>query len=286
MVRVAILADIHGNLPAYEAVRRDIAAVAPDIVVVDGDIINRGPQSKECLAAVRAEGWPVVFGNHEEYILKFESGDLPDEFFSDLWLPTRRVWEELSVEEIAYLRTLPLSWRVDVPTLPAIRIVHGSPRALTDGLGPYTPEADLQAIARAVDELVLVGAHTHRPFDRQVGHTRLMNCGAVGVPFNGDPRAQYLVLTGQGGRWQADFRCIDYDRRPVYEAWAQTDVLQRSVVGRIFQLEIETAHFHLGRYFYFCDEHGFEKNDPKAYNQYRACLAQNPAWPRSNGANG
>ena len=70
MTRIVILADIHGNLPAFEAVQQDIATLAPDLVIINGDMINRGPQSLECLRASRATGWDVVYGNHAEYAVK------------------------------------------------------------------------------------------------------------------------------------------------------------------------------------------------------------------------
>jgi hypothetical protein len=103
-------------------------------VVVNGDIVNRGPQSTACLQTIRALGWPVVFGNHEEYALMRVDGDVPDRWLNDFWSPFQHVADELSADEIAYMRALPWQHVVQVPGLPAIRIVHGSMRALNDGM--------------------------------------------------------------------------------------------------------------------------------------------------------
>lgn len=270
MARVAILADIHGNLPALEAVMADLARLAPDQVIVNGDIVNRGPQSKSCLAAVRATGWPVVFGNHEEYVLKFAAGELPDLWRSDLWLPTRHVTEcELTEADRAYFRGLPWAHVIDAPGLPSVRVVHGSPRALNEGIGFWLSDADLLALAGGVPEPVLVGAHTHRPFERRVGDRWFLNSGAVGAPFNGVPDAQYLLLTGRNGDWQAEFRHVPYDRAPVYAAWEQSGQLARSMTAQVFKYEVETATFHLKTYFDFCHDRGLEPNGLASFRAYR-----------------
>jgi predicted phosphodiesterase len=246
-------------------------------VVVDGDLINRGPQSKECLAAIRATGWPVVFGNHEDYVLKFGTPDRPPDWNSDWWLPPRRGWEELSVDEIAYLTELPWHHVIDAPGLPALRIVHGSPRALNEGLGFWMSDAELLAAVAGTPEPVVIGAHTHRPFDRRLNGHWVLNCGAVGAPFNGNPSAQYLVLTGHDGAWQTDFRAIPYDRTPVYEAWERTGYMARSVVAQIFKYEVETATFHLPSFIGFCEARDLEPNAMSSFVLYRGATADVPA---------
>lgn len=277
MPRVAILADIHGNLPALEAVQADLARVAPDVVIVAGDVINRGPQSKACLQAIRATGWTVLFGNHEEYVLKLADGSLPtpgDE--RDWWLPAARVAEDLSAEELAYLAALPREHVVALPGLPAIRVLHGSLRALNDGIGFWMSDDDLRAGVCAAPEPIVVGAHTHRPYSRQLDGHWALNCGAVGFPFNGNPAAQYLVLDSANGDWAADFRAVPYDRAPVYAAWESTDILERSVIARVFRLEVETASPHLNNYDRFCARRGLSPTDPASFDRYRAHAASRP----------
>lgn len=269
MIRIVILADIHGNLPAFDAAQAAIRQLAPDQVIVDGDIINRGPQSKECLQAVCATGWPAVFGNHEWYALKRVDDDIADEWRTDFWLPFDRVAQALTDEEVAYIRAMPHEIVIDLPDLPAMRIVHGSLRALNDGIGFWMPDEELLEAADGAPEPIIVGAHTHRTFERRVGDRWFLNCGAVGAPFNGDPGAQYLVMTGKNGAWEAEFRSAPYDRDPVYAAWEKTDILQRSMAAQTFKLEVETATYHLGSYIRFCQHYGLERNAMSSFERYR-----------------
>jgi predicted phosphodiesterase len=269
MMRIAILGDIHGNLPALEAVTTDLEPLAPDLVIADGDIVNRGPQSRECVQAIRASGWPAVFGNHEDYVLTFRDGGTPEGWDAEWGLPARRVSEELTADEVAYLRALPWHYVVDEPGLPAIRIVHGSPRALNDGLGFWVTDQELCAAIASVPEPVVVGAHTHRPFDRRIAQRWVLNCGAVGAPYNGDPAAQYLVLTSRDGTWEADFRRVPYDRAPLYAAWDRTGIMEH-VIARVFRYEVETATYHLESYLEFCQVRGLDRDALASFEQYRS----------------
>lgn len=283
MPRLAVLADVHGNLPALEAVQADLARLAPDMVIAAGDIINRGPQSAECLQAVRATGWTVLFGNHEEYILKLADGSLPTpDDDEDWWLPAMRVADELGAEALAYLTTLPRQHIVALPGLPAIRVLHGSLRALNDGIGFWMTDADLRDAVGAAPETIVVGAHTHRPYSRQIDGHWALNCGAVGFPFNGNPAAQYLVLDSSNGAWTADFRAVPYDRAPVFTAWERTDILRRSVIARVFRHEIETAAPHLNNYDRFCTQRSLAPSDPASFERYLAHRARSaPRQPAS-----
>lgn len=270
VMHIAIVSDIHGNLPALQAVLDDLAQVQPDRVYVNGDVVNRGPQSKECLDRVRALGWPVVFGNHEEYVLKFRHGAWGEDGQSLFWLPVRRLAEdELTADDIAYLERLPHSRVIALPGLPPIRLVHGSMRALNEGLGPWMGDEILLAAVDGAPEPVVIGAHTHRPFERRVGARWVLNSGAVGMPYNGNPAAQYLLLSGEGEHWRAEFRAVPYDRAPVYEAWARTGLLELSVSARLMVYELETATYHFGPYFDFCEQHGYDRNDPQAFAAYQ-----------------
>jgi predicted phosphodiesterase len=269
MTRITILSDIHGNLPALEAVMADLRQVAPDRVIVNGDVINRGPQSRACLQVVRAAGWPVVFGNHEEYMLQRFDGTVPETWLDDFWYPFRRVADELSADEVAYIRALPWEYVVDVPNLPAMRIVHGSQRALNDALGFWMSDAELLEAVAGAPEPVVIGAHSHRTFERRVGKRWLLNSGSVGAPFNGDPGAQYLVMTARNGHWEAEFRSVPYDRAPLYAAWERSGDLNRCMSAQVFKYEVETATFHLGSYIRFCENSGLELNARASFESYR-----------------
>jgi hypothetical protein len=103
-----------------------------------------------------------------------------------------------------------------------------------------------------------------------VGDRWLLNTGSVGAPFNGNPCAQYLVMTAIDGAWQADFRCVPYDRARTYAAWERTGYLEHNTTGRIFKLEVETATYHYYPYIDFCKANALDEMQISTFDAYRA----------------
>jgi predicted phosphodiesterase len=122
MTRLAILADIHGNLPALEAVLQDLSQFKMDHVIVAGDVINWGPFSAQVMERVTREGWAVIRGNNEFYVLDYNTPRAPSE------------WEEYSLlpwlhgQLNGHWRNVIAAW----PDAPPLRVVHGSPRSPWD----------------------------------------------------------------------------------------------------------------------------------------------------------
>ena len=214
-MKVAVLADIHGNLPALNVVIDHIDAWAPDAVVVAGDVVNRGPRPLECLQLVRVkrqtDGWLFVRGNHEDYVLKQAEPD------------AERSGPEFEISESAYwtlqklngnvkdLRGWPFQVAFPDPNDQEVRIVHASMRNNRDGIYPNTPDRELRQKILPPPAVLCVG-HTHRPLVRCIDQTLVVNVGAVGMPFDGDYRPAYAQLTWQDNRWQAKIIRLDYDQ--------------------------------------------------------------------------
>lgn len=215
-MKLAVLADIHANLPALQAVLEDIDAWHPDAVVVAGDIVNRGPRPLECLRLVqqreRSQGWLSLLGNHEEYVIHQTRPDAPrcgpafEIFQSSYW-----TLQQLN-GDVAALEALPFTQSLTAPDGSEARIVHASTRGTRDGVFPTTPDEQLrQQMGRPRVPLFVVG-HTHWPLVRRLDGTLVVNVGAVGMPFDGDPRASYGQLTWRNGQWQAEIVRVPYDR--------------------------------------------------------------------------
>ncbi len=236
-MKVAVLSDIHGNLPALEAVVGDIDAWAPDSVIVDGDIINRGPMSGACpdLVTERHErnGWHILRGNHEEFVLDC----------SDPEQPTRGpVFEmkrfahfalEQVGDKVAFLHTLPDVYEHPGPAGQLLRVVHASMRSNRDGIYPMTPDSELRKqIAPA--PAVFVTAHTHRPLMRQVDDTLVVNIGSVGSSFDLDRRAGYGRFTWADDGWAAEIVRIEYDYARIEVDYVRSGFLE--VGGPLAQL--------------------------------------------------
>jgi len=210
-VRIGVLADIHGNSLALQAVLEDVSQQSLDEVLVGGDLVGRGPEGSRVTRSIQDLGWRGVRGNHEDYLLDFRAGRVPDDWLqSEDWAASRWMADELTPEDAAYLDALPMSITSDVA--PDLRLVHGSPRSHGEGLGPWSTDNELEGHAASVEEGLLVCAHTHRPMQRHLPSGRIVNVGAVGLPFNRDRRAQYAIFeTTGGGDWNVEFRQVEYD---------------------------------------------------------------------------
>ncbi len=246
-VRLAFLADIHGNLPALEAVLHDLRSQAPDQVFLGGDLVNRCPWNNEVMDLLADLGWPSVIGNHDLVAARIHTPYNPPPFtdrqrYRSLW------WTASTLHErhLQTLRQLPPARRIDFKPFPPIRLFHGTPENMFLGLYQEMNEATIAALLRGVAEAVVVCAHTHRPMARRTGGWTIFNGGSVGLPYNGDPRAQYLLLDGvverSVHRWEPCFRRVAYDHsvlRPAYEASGM--LAATGAVGELHLLTAETG---------------------------------------------
>jgi putative phosphoesterase len=200
-VRVAALYDIHGNLPALEAVLAEVETLAVDTVVVGGDVAI-GPMPRATLERLLALGERALFvrGNGDREIAgeKFEGG---------LWGERTR-WSAAQLErgQLAWLAALPDTQRVEIDGLEPVLFCHGSPRSDEEILTRISSEERVAAALAGVSERVVVCGHTHVQFDRNVAGKRLVNPGSVGMPYEPQPGA-YWALLGP----DVEFRRTDYD---------------------------------------------------------------------------
>ena len=193
-MRVAVLSDIHGNLPALEAVLADVRQQRVDAVVVGGDVLP-GPMPRGCLEALLALEVPVQFihGNGDREALAHLSGKemttVPEAFRAPV------IWsaEQLGQEYRPLLATWPMTLTVDIQPLGKVFFCHSTPRNDVEIFTRLTPEEVLKPLFEDLGVQLVVCGHTHMQFDRQVGSVRVVNTGSVGMPF-GEPRADWLVL--------------------------------------------------------------------------------------------
>jgi predicted phosphodiesterase len=238
---IAVFADVHGNLPALEAVLADIERQDVDEVLVGGDLVGRGPQGSEVVRRVRERGWRSIGGNHEEYLLSFRREQVPAEWLHTAeWSASRWMAAQLHQEDVDYIASLPFS--TTASTRPGLRLVHGSPRSCNEGIGPWTSDEQVGRHLARIDESVLVCAHTHRPIERRLDGKLVVNVGAVGLPFNRDPRAQYAILDWTGGSWSVRFRQVAYDRSLTLDAYRTSGFLEHGgVTAELLRMELEQA---------------------------------------------
>jgi len=208
-VRIAALYDIHGNLPALEAVLAEVRDSGIDRVVVGGDVLP-GPFVAEVLDRLLERDLPIDFdfilGNGEVAVLAERSGETPR-------VPPqhrdaiRWVANELHEDHARAIASWPKTIDVDVPGMGRVRFCHATPRNENDIFTRDTPEAPLVPIFESAGAAVVICGHTHMQFDRRIGSVRVVNAGSVGMPF-GTPGAYWLTIGSS-----IELRRTDYDVR-------------------------------------------------------------------------
>ena len=216
-MRVAALYDIHGNLPALEAVLDEVRRAEVDQVVVGGDVVP-GPWPREALARLLELDLPVRFihGNCERSVLAQKAardggevtywGTTSGMPLPEPWLAAHR-WtaQQMTAEDEALLATWPRTLRLEVDGLGEVLFCHGTPRSETEIFTRATPEDRLLPLFEGLGVAVVVCGHTHMQFDRRIGTTRVVNAGSVGAPFGGT--GAYWALLGP----EVDLRRTAYD---------------------------------------------------------------------------
>jgi predicted phosphodiesterase len=204
-MRLAALYDIHGNLPALEAVLDEVRQAGVDQIVVGGDVVP-GPMPAETLQCLLNLELPAhfIYGNGELAILSqlagartgsvtywgTTSGARPPAKIVDV---LRWSAEQLPPDFEAVLARWPMTLRLEIDGLGTVLFCHSTPRSETEGFTRRTAAELLQPLIEPLDVDVLVCGHTHMQFDRRVGRTRVLNAGSVGAPF-GEPGAYWLLL--------------------------------------------------------------------------------------------
>src|SRR5690554_5002291 len=149
---------------------------------------------KVVIKRIQQHGWDGVRGNHEDYLLSFYHGKIPAEWHTlNEWSAARWMANELDADSAAFIDSLPFSRTSSLTN--DLRLVHGSPRSHSEGIGTWTPEEDVEHHLASVEEKIILCAHTHRPMERRTASGLVVNVGSVGLPFNSDNRAQYVILT-------------------------------------------------------------------------------------------
>ena len=241
-MKLAIMADIHGNLPALEAVLSDMHQYQPDAILVAGDL-SGGPDQNETTGCLQEMGAWMIRGNSDTNVLRFAGRDLPPGWqTSKQFALYRWTYENLAPETIGILERLPEQQVVYLDGMPPIRLAHGSPRDPSETLLPGVDKKPIESILAQMEESVLVCGHTHRPWMLQKGTRLALNPGAVCGPNNGVCGAQYALLSWEGEQWKVEHRLLPYDLNLVRQEFRESGLLaEAGAMARIFLLTIETG---------------------------------------------
>ncbi len=293
-MKLAILADIHGNWPALEAILARLEQIQPDYVVVDGDLINGTPFSGQVIDCVRKLNWVVVRGNHEFYLLDLGTPRAaPGSENSVRWGTLYWLQKQITAEQKAYLAMLPDERVFYLPGTQPLRISHGLPGRNRVGIYANQPDNKIADELAAVPEETFVTAHTHIQIDRHViwrgeqdgalranphgdmphlapieRHWHVVNPGSVGLPLNRQPNAQFAVMESLSpsavrGGWQVEHHQVFYDRCLVLDAFATSGMLGADgIFSTLFYWEVVTAEPEILLFYRWAYERGL---DPEQY---------------------
>ena len=218
MDRVAVVTDVHGNAVALTAVLGRIESLGIEQIYCGGDLVGYGPHPNEVCRDIEERGIPTIYGNYD-YAIGRGLEDCGCAYVSqhDRDLGQQSVeWTLAHTDERskAFMRGLPFDLRFELGGK-RVRLVHGSPRKVNEYLFEDKPARTFERIAAGADCDVLVFGHTHKPWVAEFGGVLFVNCGSVGKPKDGDPRAAFAVLEAGGGDTEVTIERVDYDAESV-----------------------------------------------------------------------
>jgi putative phosphoesterase len=219
-VKLALIADIHGNLAAFDAVLAALEREQPDRVICLGDVASTGPQPKDVLARLRATGWPVIMGNADAELLA--PMDIPESSEDSRRIADISPWcaAQLDDADRAFIQSFVPTLEVSLGEAGKLLCFHGSPRGYNDIIAATTPDDELDAMLTGTEATALAGGHTHLHLLRMHRGRMIVNPGSVGLayeffPDGGvrfPPWAEFAILTTAGEAIDIAFRRIPYDR--------------------------------------------------------------------------
>ena len=280
-MRLAILADIHGNIHALQAVAHKLNQLQPDAVIVLGDIINAVPFSSQVVDFLQQTDWIILRGNHEFYYLDFVGGRAPVDWQDPMrWGQLHWLAEHISPTQGAYLAALPDELSLFYPDAEPILLTHGVPGNNRFGFSTDMSAERIALTLKDVSFATFINAHTHQQIDRIVAMSsskadesadptfyledgnhqntkkwHIINPGSVGLPLNGDTRAQFAIIENIApeaihGGWRVSHYRVDYDRRPALAGFFESGMLEAGgVISELFYWELVTAHREIPYFF-------------------------------------
>ncbi len=193
-MRVAAFYDVHGNLPALEAVLDEVRREDVDAIVSGGDVLW-GPSQSECLALLREADAVFIHGNCERDVLEQRSES------------TNWCHERLTADDRAAAASWPATAELDVDGMGRVLFCHATPRSDEENLTSRTSDDEIADALAGVDADLVVAGHTHVQMDRRAaGAPRLVNAGSIGLPCQGEPGAFWAIVGAD-----VELRCTEYD---------------------------------------------------------------------------
>ncbi|MEO8286380.1 MAG: metallophosphoesterase [Chloroflexota bacterium] len=239
-MRLAVMADIHGNVAAFEAALDHAASQNVDRIVLAGDIINGAPDSYKCWQMAKSLGCPILRGNHERYVAHFDTPQAHPIWKTEQFAPLHWTVAQFTGEERQEIADLPLQLRLE--DAPDILLVHASARNDNDTIMAHTPDAEIASMFEGVTEKYIVRAHNHVGRVHLWDNRFIISNGSVGWALDGYTTAQYLVMEQRRDGWKITQHSVPYDVESTLRRFEQTSYLEETgPIGYLFMREVATA---------------------------------------------
>jgi predicted phosphodiesterase len=237
-MRIAIVADIHGNRTAFEAVLSDLEQTAPDLVLHGGDLADSGSSPVEIVDRIRDLGWAGIVGNTDEMLFRPESltefaRQLPalEPMLPAIEQMAAATRASLGEERLAWLRSLPHTQQHGAPHHASMTLIHATPGDIWRAPPPDASDAQLESVYATLCQPICVYAHIHQPYIRRLSRCIVANTGSVGLSYDGDPRASYLLLDDA----VPSIRRVSYDLNRELEALSSSGLPHSDWIARTLQ---------------------------------------------------
>ena len=241
-MRIALLSDVHGNLPALRAVLDSLQGFKPDILAVAGDLTG-GPYSNEVIQLLLDREAVMILGNSDLGLLRYKRGDVPREWQTSKQFGLLR-WNARNLSDMNFqiLFDLPEQYVMKPPGVDPIHLVHGTPRDPYEGIYPDRDLSLVDLSLQKIDQPVLVCGHTHEQWYLRRNGKLAVNPGSVAGPLNGVVGAQCALINWTDKQWQVELLTVPYDLAPLKIAFHERGLLQEGgPIARAFLLSHATG---------------------------------------------
>jgi len=211
-VKIALLGDVHANLPALDSVLAHASSQNVSAIWNTGDFLGYGAFPNEVVESLRQAGAISILGNYDLKVLGFKEKDKKwrKNKRAEKYLAFQWAYQNLSRENRRYLKSLPEQRQLELAGK-SVLLTHASPESNEEPLGPATPQERLIELAHLAGTDVVICGHSHQPFSRTVANTLFINPGSVGRPDDGDPRACYAILEAAQVELHVGHYRLEYD---------------------------------------------------------------------------
>ena len=208
-MRIAVISDIHGNLPALEATLEHLEGEDLDEIVVAGDLVNGASDSRACWQLIRSRGYPLLRGNHERYLFDLGTPNERPEWRTERFEPVRWAKRQFSAEELDEMAALPLCF--SHPAFPGLLVVHAAPSSDRLNIRADTANEVVEELFVGTSATLIARGHDHVGAIRSIGERLVATAGSVGMPLDGDPAAKFLTVELRADGWKVQHHAVPYD---------------------------------------------------------------------------